>query len=36
MTDEDFDLVEAGANVFVCIIATGGLAVVGLFVWGML
>ena len=36
MTDEDFDLVEAGADVFLCIAATACLVVVGLFVWGLL
>lgn len=36
MTEEDFDLVEAGANVFLCIAATVCLAVVGLLVWGLL
>lgn len=35
MTDDDLDLVEAGANVFLCIVASGCLAAVGLFVWGL-
>lgn len=34
MTEEDFELVEAGANVFLCIAATACLVVVCLFVWG--
>lgn len=35
MTDDDFDLVEAGANVFLCIVAAACLAVVGIIVWGL-
>lgn len=35
MTDDDFDLVEAGANVFVCIAAMACLLAVGGLVWAI-
>lgn len=35
MTNEDFDLIAAGADVFVCIVAAACLALVGLIVWGL-
>lgn len=35
MTTDDLDLVEAGANVFLCIVATACLALVGAIVWGL-
>lgn len=35
MTEEDFDLVEAGANVFFCIAAMACLVAVGGLVWAI-
>jgi len=35
MTDDDFDLVEAGADVFVCIAAMVCLVAVGGLVWAI-
>ena len=35
MTEEDFDLVEAGANVLVCIAATACILAVGGLVWAI-